>query len=348
MTSRTASAAVVACYLICATSAFPQRPTPTVSNDPAPRTFTIRGNVRLGTSHMAVDMIRVSLKRFSGEEVNTAYTRSNGEFEFGGLFNGSYVLAVDEQGYDQIREPVSIDGISRVGVLLLLKAIPKTNNPQESGEVVSARELALPQKTRESYRKGLDKLYVAKDQRASLSFFQKTIVEKPDYYEALHHMGVAYLELGQMADAEASFRRSIQLSAGHFAPPHFALAGMMTNTGKFAEAEASVRSGQKSDMESWQGHYELARALMGLNRTAEAEVSAREARTRRPDYAPVHLLMANIHIRKGDGTALLADLDEYLKLDPAGPNSANVRQMRESVQQKLAQSQPHPAPPQQP
>jgi len=86
--------------------------------------------------------------------------------------------------------------------------------------------------------------------------------------------------------------------------------------------------------------------LMGLNQVDAAEKSAREARTRKRDFPPLHLVLANIHIRKGNYPALLEDLNTYLKLEPKSPASEQARQMREKVRRALAN--PPNAPPAQP
>ena len=303
--------------------------------EPAPRLYSIRGNVRFAANERVAEMIKVDLKRFTGEVVMTNFTRSNGEFEFSGLSNGVYILVVEEPGYEPVRENVEISNTSRAGILLYLKK-PSQPSPSEPGHFVSVRELTLPQKARTAFQRGMDQLYEKKDIQGSLAHFQRAISELPTYYEAYHYMGVAYLDLGRTDEAEQAFRKSIELSQNRYADPHFALGALLSTRQSFTEAEAVVRRGLELDTNSWQGHYELARALFGLNRVPEAERSAHEARTRKIDFAPLYLLLANIHIRKRDYPTLLNDLDEFLKLDPGGPMSNQARQMRQTLQRALA------------
>ena len=61
-----------------------------------------------------------------------------------------------------------------------------------------------------------------------------------------------------------------------------------------------------------------------------------QAHKRNPDHPQLHLLLANIHIRKRDYPALLKDLDSYLKLAPDSPTSDQARQTREKVRRALA------------
>ncbi len=339
MKARTSLFALIAIFLLgSGRVAGQQRRSTASSSEPPQRIYSIRGMVRHASNDTSVEMIRVALKRFTGEEVQTSFTRSAGDFEFAGLSGGSYLLIINEQGFEPVQERVDLDGGSRFGIILFLKPIPK-DRPAENGEVISARELALPQKTRDNFRKGMDRLYAKKDFDGSLRFFQKTLSDQPAYYEAYHHMGVAYLELGRMPEAESAFRKSIELSGGAFAPPHFALSGILVDARKLSEAEALIHQGKQIDSQAWQGHYELARLHLAMNHNADAEKCALEARSRKSDYPPLYLLLANIHIRKNDGMALLSDLEEFLRLDPNGPNSPAARQARDALRQKLAQAQ---------
>ena len=82
----------------------------------------------------------------------------------------------------------------------------------------------------------------------------------------------------------------------------------------------------------------MARALLEMDRTDEAEKSINESIKRKRDYAPAYLLRANIYIRKRNYSALIRDLDQFLKLDPNGPLSADARETRDQVQRRLTAS----------
>jgi len=312
------------------------------SSSAAPRTFSIRGSVRNSDDGRAVEMVKVDLKRMTGEVVGTTFTRSNGEFEFAGLPNGLYIIVVEEKDFEPIRERVEILNSSVPGMFVFLRR-PLVPSVSEPGSTVSAHELSLPRKAREAMQKGMQRLYEKQDAKGSLAQFQRAVAEVPSYYEAYLQMGIAYLRLGQTADAEQALHKSIKLSEGRYADAHFALAQMLSDNERFAEAEPPVRRGLELDPNAWQGHYELARALLGLNRLDAAEKSAMQARTRKPDFPLLHLVLANIHIRKGDYPALLEDLDSFLKLDPNGPMSEKARQMREQIQRALAHAGNTPA-----
>lgn len=321
-----------------------QRRTSPTNTDTNARIYSVRGNVRSHINEAGVEMIRVELRKFTGEVVTTTFTRTNGEFEFPGVSNGNYLLVVDETGYESVRENVEIMNSSRIGIVLYLKKATGAQDV-EGGNSVSARELQLARKVRDIYRKGLDTLHEKKDFSAAAPLFRRVISEAPDFYEAHFYLGISLMELSQMEAAEVALRRSIELGGKTYQEPYFALASLLSNLNKFAEAEAIARVGVEGNPARWQGHYELARALMGLNRVDEAEKSANDCRALRADYAPTYLVLANVHIRRKQYPSLLQDLNDFLRLEPSGPMSEQARKMRDQVQQALQQAAAKPQQP---
>ena len=317
---------------------------PTTSPDVTRTGYYIRGSVRFAANDATAEMVRVDLKRFTGDVLATAFTRSQGEFEFNGLPNGTYYLTIEMEGYEPVREMVEVINSPRVGIFIYLKKA-ETFGPRESGHAISARELALPRKAREAMQKGLERLYDRDDSRGSVSHFQKVLSDAPEFYEAHFHIGVAYMKQNLDAQAEASLRRSIDLSQGEYAEPHFVLGSLLSSRNDLSGAEVLLRRGLELDANSWQGHYELARVLVALDRLDEAEKLCREGHRLNASYAPLHLVTANIHIRRKEYPALLAELDEYLKLEPAGEMSDQARQMRDSIRAALAKAQNQPPQP---
>ena len=326
-----------------ASPSFPQSRRPSTDSSPpmlssgTARTYSIRGTLRLASSEGAVELIRVDLVHSYSDIVETTFTRGNGDFEFAGIPTGNYSLLVELRGYEPVRESVQLDG-NRWGIMLYLKEVPRAKLP-ETGNTVSQRELTLPRKARNAYRKGLERLYQEKDPKGGITQFERAIAEFPGYYEAYHQLGLARMHLGQPDEAEQAFRKSIELSEGKYADPFFALGSMLNNKKKFAEAQPLLRRGLELDRYDWHGHYELAHALLGSNRLDDAEAGAQQARTLRSDLPAVHLLLAEIHREKRDYAALLSDLDEYLKLEPTGPTSGRMRELREQVQRALQSAQ---------
>src|SRR6201998_1187473 len=124
-------------------------------------------------------------------------------------------------------------------------------------------------------------------------------------------MGVGYLHTNNTADAEKSSRKSVDRSKEKYPDAFFWLASMRSDQQNFADAEPLARKSVELNPNSWQANSELARALIGLDRPAEAEKSAQAALKLRPDNALLYLILANAHTQLQNNQALLEDLTTY-------------------------------------
>jgi tetratricopeptide (TPR) repeat protein len=202
--------------------------------------------------------------------------------------------------------------------------------------VVSVHELSIPGKARDAYNKGIRRLNV-KDWAGSVPEFQRAIKSFPGFYEAYDMQGVAQLAMQSWQDAETSFRKSLDLSLGHYAAPHFGLGLILCiHYKQFAQAEETVRDGLDLDPVDASGHFALAWVLYSVGRLTEAEQSAREAVRYKPAFAEPYLLLAEIDLRQNHSAAAIEDLDAYLKLDPDSPRSARAKAAHAEAQRALA------------
>jgi tetratricopeptide (TPR) repeat protein len=306
-------------------------------NTPSRRArYIISGNVRDDGSHRVMENILVSLKQLTGAIVNSAFTRGNGDFQFDGLTEGDYILEINVKDYEQVRESISISGASRMGLALFLRPSKATNAVNPAMQLsISAHQLSVPHKAHDEFEKGMTQIYLKSDYRAAITQFQLAIKDFPTYYEAYAEEGSAYYQLQEMEHAEEALRKSVELSAGQYADASFTLAAVLTDKKHFQEAATTARQGISVDTSSWRGPFELARALTALKQTDEAEKSAQQSRDLMPDNPSVYLLLANIHIQRKDYTALLRDIDDYLRLSPTGPEADQARKTREHVQSML-------------
>ena len=296
--------------------------------------FSIGGSVRDATTHVAMESIQVVLKGATGTPIATAFTRDNGDFQFDGLREGDYSIEITVKDYDQFQQQVSISGASRLGLAIFL---PRAGKPLTPGLQlsISAHQLSVPHKAHDEFEKGMSLIYLKSDYRGAINQFQLAIRDFPAYYEAYAEEGDAYFQLQDLGHAEEALQKSIDLSSGQYADAMFSMATILSDTKRYTEAEAVARRGISVDASSWRGPFELARALTALKKTDEAEKSAEKSRDLMPDNPPVYLLLANIHIQRKDYTALVRDLDDYLRLSPIGPEADQARKTRERVQAML-------------
>lgn len=299
--------------------------------------YTIRGSLLDVATNRGVSGVKVDLRKEGGATVSNTFTTDSGEFSFTDVGSGTYEISVTEVGYQAIDQQISVED-SVFGLQLWLR---KANNQPDGspGAKISVRELSIPRKAHEDMLKGLNLLYQKSDYRGSIEQFQRAIKEFPSFYEAYGQMAVAYMDLGDIASEEDALKKSIDVSQQHYSDAYFALATLYVDKKRFADAEPIARKGVELDDTSWSGHFELASALFGLDRYPEAEAEAKTAAQRQPDDADTHLLLANIHIRLRNYSAVLDDVDTYLKLNPNGAQAEQARHVRDQVQAVLQKAQ---------
>ena len=207
--------------------------------------------------------------------------------------------------------------------------------PGNASSEISARELRIPGKARKSFNKGAT-LLAEKKSAASIREFQRAIQAFPEFYEAYYKIGIAQLNLEQPGEAQAAFEKSIEVSRGRYPPADFGLGVALSLQQQFADAESAIRRGLDLDPGEAEGYFTLAWVLLKAERVADAEKSARQAVLLRADLADAYLLLAQIHLRQGNTSELVSDLDAYLQSDPRGPHSAEAIDVRTLAQRLLA------------
>src|SRR5262249_37671938 len=140
---------------------------------------------------------------------------------------------------------------------------------------------------REAMTRGMMLAVEKSDYKGSIEQYQRAIKEFPGYYEAYMQMGLSYENLGDTAKAEEMMRTSIDLSKRKFGDALSSLAFLYSGQKRFADGEPLAREAIALNANSWDGHLELARALQGLDRPAEAETSALVVLRLRPDFVQV-------------------------------------------------------------
>jgi len=301
------------------------------------------GYVRDAASEQGIEGARIELQSTTGVTFGTAFSALDGGFHFADAGQADCYVIVQRDGYAPIREMVRFNGFVRVQKDLYLRALPSATpaGPAPAAKV-SAHQLEIPDKARKSFQKGLELITGKGNYRGAVAQFQRAIELYPSYYEAYMAEGLAEYALGDAASAEASYKKSIELSSEKYPEAMIHLATLMNNSKRFGEAEPLLRKSVALNASSPSAYYELARALAGQNRFSEAVESAVKARELKTDNAPTYLLLWNLHIETDKYALALQDADAYLKLAPTGALSERLRTKRDQLQKAL-QSAVQPA-----
>jgi cytochrome c-type biogenesis protein CcmH/NrfG len=299
---------------------------------------SIGGHVRDEATQEPLQSVALDIKASGMQAAPPTTSGIQGEFRFGGLRDGDFYVVATKKGYDTVTVTVSImvGGAPPVDIFMHKQ---RTEPPSGRGDAISARELSIPEKAQEAFRKGRTLLYDKSAPAKAIAQFEQAIAQFPAYYEAYTQIGVARYRLNKFPDAEKALRQAIEISGEKYPDALYLLAAMFNDQERFAEAEPLARQASAAGDSTWHSPYELARALVGLKRAPEAETSAAQARDVKPDNAQVYLVLANAHIQQQKFYAVVQDFDEYLRLAPNAPGSDQIRQRRDRMQEALQRSQ---------
>ncbi len=293
---------------------------------------TISGTVYLPDSNQPASQVAVSLKSHEAGVFRSILTDYDGHFEVQGLPSGTYEVTVEEQGYQPLHAKAQLEGSVLKLELHLVSSTPAPAS--QSANTVSVRELMIPDKAKDEYRKGLISL-AKREFVQSLNHFTKAVRAFPGYFEALYHEGVVQTSLGHREEAMQSFQAAANLSGGRYARADFGIGYLYYLQGNVREAETVTRRGLELDPNSADGYVILGMTLLHLDRTDEAERSAREALLRNPNEADAYLVLADASARRHNYQEQIQDLDTYLRLNPTGPARQRVEEVREVAQKIL-------------
>jgi tetratricopeptide (TPR) repeat protein len=290
------------------------------------------GTVLLSGDDRPVRRARVDLfLEDSGSAISTA-TDDNGQFQFAQLSPATYRITVTAPACESFQITASLPATDPIVLRLRKSASPPT--PRDDS-VVSVQELAMSNKAAHAFEKGT-RLLLKGDVEASLPYFRAVIEQVPSSYRPYHNLGLALYRLGQFDAAALDFQKSIDLTNGGFAPSLFGLSMIFYRRSDFLQAESLIQRGLLVAPASGVGKYCLGLVQFSLGRTTDAEHSAREALELDPSEVDAHVLLAKIHERQHNPTAVLSDTQTYLKLDPNGALHADALNLRHRAQQNLS------------
>jgi tetratricopeptide (TPR) repeat protein len=287
---------------------------------------------------------QVRISDVGGRLVLQLTTSADGEFALHDVTPQVYVLWVEAAGFEAKELRIDLSMVSERGLTVYMKRV-EGGTRLADGAMISAHELALPEAARKLVASGKAKLSAHKNAEA-LADFKQAAAAAPEYYEAYYQMSLAYIALGQTENAEAFLRKTIEVSHDNFGDANVGLGMMLVEKGDVKAGEKSLRRGVDLNPRSWMGFYELAKLDLDRNQLPDAQRSAEQARMLAPSAPIVYRMLANVHMRQKNYTALLVDIDTYIRLDPDSAAGVRAKSMRMEVERELAKhemaSEPKP------
>lgn len=153
------------------------------------------------------------------------------------------------------------------------------------------------------------------DLEKALEFYDEAIKVRPEFAEAEFQRGNALVGLRRWPQAEASFRRTIELRK-NWALPYSTLAALLLRLNRDSEAEPLLRQALKLDTNDNLALRLLADVCLRAGNANEALDLTRRATNDTDATASTWILRARAERGMGDKIAALTSLDHALNLDP--------------------------------
>ena len=279
--------------------------------------------------------VRIRLSTMTrGDRVFTS--NENGAFAFRGLPTGSYTVTIDKEAdYKPFSTSVDVrqfrGGPAQVYTLNI--RLEFKDREVATPAVLNAEFANVPKKALDHYNTAIE--HAKKGDRAgAVEQLKLAIAEHPSFTQAFNELGVQYLKLNRLQEADAAFQSALKIDPESFpALINRGIANIMMK--RYGEAVPILRKALKTDEESAVGHYFLGQSLANLGLFDEAEKELLTAlKLGKEEMKEAHRILAIIYSTRGDKKKAADELETYLKL---APDTADAETLKEMIR-KLKES----------
>ncbi len=293
-----------------------------------PKPVRLKVQVRYNSGNAAVQYAQVELMDAVGgsSAMDKQRTDAEGQIEFITL-TGKHLLRVTGEDIEpwegeveiQVNERSHFEQV-RVSRRKDAQMAPGPSQP------VAAVRFNIPAEARKQYENGLKALQ-KKDWQEAKKLFEAAIASYGDYDSAYNGLGVARIGLSDTEGARTAFTHAVQLN-GSYAEALRNLARIYINDKQFDKVEPLLlRSLNTEPTNSW-AMINLANAYLQIKRYDEAVLWGRKAHDLpAPEDPTGHFIAACALNAQGKESEALAELENYLREDPSGPNVPRAKEM---------------------
>ena len=260
----------------------------------------------------------------------TTLSDSSGRFSFKKLQADDYTVAVFIAGRGEARRTVEVGPAvagseRRVSLTLDLKDADFEFAGPVRRHSVSTSQLAIPDAALRQYQQAQKDLE-RRDTDAAAKRLEKAVEMAPQFSMAWNELGTIAYQTRKFDRAEECFRQALELDPRAF-DPLVNLGGVLVTLHKLDEAaDYNLRAVLARPNDA------LANSQLGLTYFELGRMDLGEKyleRTRQIDpahFSRPQLLLAEIHLRRGERREAAAVLEEFLKYHPDWPQAAKMRQ----------------------
>lgn len=280
---------------------------------------SIKGSLQTLDGRSIADA-RIELKELPTGTVRfTTFSQANGSFELYNIPPGTYEVTA-RSGLSEARERVDV----LPGIAFVSLQISGPVSDPSAGATVSVAAMKVPGKARKEFEKA-DKAFNENKLDEAKERVNKALQLYPNYAQALTLRGILLLNDNQPDEGQADLQNALSFDPS-YPLAYFAMGAALNHVGKYDDALRTLERGLAISPDTWQGHFESAKASLGNEDFASALKSVTRAQQLvKEDYPPVRLVKAHALLGLKQYQTAIAELEGYLFREPNSPNSEGAR-----------------------
>jgi len=266
----------------------------------------------------------------------------DGHFRFRDLLAGTYTLGAFVPGRGEMRRTIEVgpsqaDARKRIELTVELRdGELESGDSLRRGAIVTAKELAIPERARREYEDAEKKL-ARRDVESAVAHFERAVELAPQFSDAWNHLGTIAYQARDYTRAESCFRKALDSDPDSF-QPLVNLGGVSINLGKFEEALQYNLYAALTRPNDALANSQLGMSYFYLGKLDLSQKYLTAAKRLDPaHFSHPQLMLAEIALRRQDRTAAAGEMEEFLQYHPDSPEAAKIK---EKLAQLRAQSDP--------
>jgi tetratricopeptide (TPR) repeat protein len=272
----------------------------------------------------------VTIYRLASPFTATTLSDEAGRFSFKKLESGAYTVAVFEPSRGEARQTIEVgpsnaDARGRVTLTIALKESDFVfADAMRRRHAVNTKQLAVPEKAVREYQEAQKDL-ARKDVAAATRRLERAVEIAPQFATAWNNLGTIAYQTQHYLRAEECFREALAQDPQAY-EPLVNLGGVLVNLHKLDEAwDYNVHAVLVRPNDAL-ANAQLGMTYFELGNFEKAEKYLARAREIDPaHFSHPQLLLAEIHLRRGDTRAAAVELEDFLKYHPDWPKAAEMR-----------------------
>ncbi len=308
------------------------------------RTADLSGQVSTDRGVAVSDAV-VVLQTPEGQTVEQKSVTTAGQFFFTNVPKGRYTLVVKAEGFETYSEPLDMaEGADQYQASVNLTEAGKL--VQSTAEPPALSDAQAPKEAKHNYEKA-EKAIASRKYGEARKQLQAAVAQYPCYARAQSKLGLVMSQQKDYKDAEAAFRKSISCDAGYLSA-YLELGQLLNAENRFGESLPVLDQGLRQAPSDWSFYYESGIAQYGLKHynLAEQQFDKAKSLTTAPP-AELDAKLADVYLKENSFQKAYASMQDYLKAEPDGHFASRIKSIMKQMESSGVLQAQAPAFPQQ-